>query len=105
MNMYITFDTARGDPKSRPPDKVNPQGPPPDREIILVAMAAGCTGNKTDQLWREGGMEEREGERKGGRREGGKEGQREGGEGREGREGRRGRKGRKSEMRRSPLSS
>ena len=34
----ITFDTERGAPKSRPPERVNPQGPPPLREIIRVVM-------------------------------------------------------------------
>jgi len=37
--IWLTLDTRRWDPKSFPPDRVNPQGPPPVRVINLVGMA------------------------------------------------------------------
>ena len=39
----FTLEIERGDPKSRPPDIVNPQGPPPLREMIRVAMMNDAT--------------------------------------------------------------
>ena len=39
----FTLEIERGDPKLRPPDIVNPQGPPPLREMIRVAMMNDAT--------------------------------------------------------------
>ena len=60
----VTLETQRGAPKSRPPDRVKPQGPPPDRWIVRVAMAmmgGPLTGVKVEKE-REG-RRERERER------------------------------------------
>ena len=55
----FTLDMERGAPKSLPPEMVNPQGPPPAREMILVAMTGGLTN--TVRSMRQG----REGRREG----------------------------------------